>query len=143
ADWLHLAASSIWIGGLVLFIVLIGTVRRQFSPATPVVSRMVGYFSNYMRAAVALLAVTGVYSAWLHVGSVEALFTTTYGQALVIKSVLIAPLLLIALVNLVLTQRRLDSGQAVWVGYLRQLIGAEIALTVGILGAVGVMTSII
>ena len=143
ADWLHLAASSIWIGGLVLFIVLIGTVRRQFSPATPVVSRMVGYFSNYLRAAVALLAVTGVYSAWLHVGSLEALFTTTYGQALVIKSVLIAPLLLIALVNLVLTQRRLDSGQAVWVGYLRQLIGAEIALTVGILAAVGVMTSII
>ncbi len=143
ADWLHLAASSIWIGGLVLFIVLIGTVRRQFSPATPVVSRMVGYFSNYMRVAVALLAVTGVYSAWLHIGSLEALFTTPYGQALVIKSVLIAPVLLIALVNLVLTQRRLDSGQAVWVGYLRQLIGAEIALTVGILAAVGVMTSII
>ncbi len=142
ADWLHLAATSIWIGGLVLFVVLIGTVRRQFSPATEVVSRMVGYFSNYMRAAIGLIAVSGIYSAWLQVGTLDALLNTTYGQALIIKSVLIAPLLLIAFVNLMFTQRRLEAGQAVWVGYLRQLISAEIALTFGILLAVGVMTSI-
>jgi copper transport protein len=105
-------------------------------------STLTGHFSNFARVAVFSLIVSGLYSAWLHVGSVEALTTTVYGQALLVKLLLVLPLLLIAAVNLLVTNRRLREGQAIWAGRLRGLVGAEIALTIGILAAVGIMTAI-
>ena len=91
---------------------------------------------------VAGLAVTGLYAGWLQVGSFEALLTTLYGQALLIKLLLLVPLLGIAGINLLVTHRRLQAGQALWTGRLRGLVGAEIMLAAGVLLAVGVMTSI-
>ncbi len=142
ADWLHLAGMSLWIGGLAQFINVTGVIRRSFIPAAEMTGRMVAHFSNLARASVALLAITGVYSAWLHVGSLAGLLTTTYGQALLIKTALMLPLLGIAAVNLFITQRRLLSGDVIWIGWLRRLVALEIVLTVAILGAVGVMTAI-
>ncbi len=142
ADWLHLAAMSLWIGGLVQFVNVIGPARRLLDPAAQTIGRLVGYFSNLARAAVGLLVVTGFYSGWLQVGSLDALLTTLYGQALLIKLVLMLPLLGIAAVNLVFTQQRLLSGETIWIDRLRRLVGVEIALTVLILGAVGVMTAV-
>ena len=141
-DWLHLAGMSLWIGGLAQFMNIIGVIRRSFIPAAEMTGRTVAHFSNLARAAVALLAITGVYSAWLQVGSLEGLLTTTYGQTLLIKTALMLPLLGIAAVNLFITQRRLLSGDVVWIGRLRRLVALEIGLTVAILGAVGVMTAI-
>ncbi|HVO44522.1 MAG TPA: CopD family protein [Aggregatilineales bacterium] len=134
--------TALWVGGLVQFIGVIGPVRRAFFPATPAVSALVGHFSNFARIAVAGLVLTGIYAAWLGVGSVDPLFTTPYGQALLVKLILLIPLLGVAGINLVATPRGLRAGKAIWVGRLRGLIGAEIALTLGILAAVGVMTSL-
>ncbi|MFN8488337.1 MAG: copper resistance protein CopC [Caldilineaceae bacterium] len=142
SDWLHLTMAALWIGGLVQFFGIIGLVRRTVISATAVLDRFVGYFSNYARIAVAGLAVTGLYAAWLQVGTLAGLRTTLYGQALLAKLLLLLPLLVIAGVNLIWTHRRLQAGQAVWVGRLRGLVGAELVLALGVLGAVGVMTSI-
>ncbi|HVO43754.1 MAG TPA: copper resistance protein CopC [Aggregatilineales bacterium] len=142
ADLFHLSMTALWVGGLVQFLNVIGPVRRAFTPATPVVGTLVGYFSNFARVAVAGLVLTGLYAAWLDVGSVEALFITPYGQVLLVKLALLIPLLAIAGLNLVLTHRGLHAGREVWVGRLRGLVGVEIALTFGILAAVGVMTSL-
>lgn len=142
ADWLHLIATALWVGGLMQFFNVIGPARRIYQPSTAVIGRLVGYFTNFARVSVAVLIVTGLYAAWLQVGSVEALLTTQYGQATLIKLLLIVPLIGIAGVNLLVTSRALAEGQEVWSGRLRGLVGAEIALTFGILGAVGVMTSI-
>ncbi len=137
-DWLHLLATTLWIGGLVAFGLVLSSVRRQ---DMALAGRLVAYFSNLMRVSVAALIITGTYAAWLQVGSVEALLTTIFGQALLVKLILLLPLLAVALINLAVTQRRLQAGEAVWAGRLRGLVGAEIALTAGILVAVGVMTS--
>ncbi|MEP7291926.1 MAG: copper resistance protein CopC [Chloroflexota bacterium] len=136
-DWLHLLATVLWIGGLVQFASVAAVLRRD----TAALGRLVGGFSNYARVCVALLSITGLFLAWMHVGSVEALLTTLYGRALLVKIILFLPLLAIAAVNLLVTHRRLQAGQAVWAGRLRGLLGAEIALTLGILAAVGVLTS--
>ncbi|CAG0990178.1 partial Copper transport protein YcnJ, partial [Anaerolineae bacterium] len=85
---------------------------------------------------------TGSYAAWLQVGSMDGLFDTQYGQALLVKLLLIMPLLGIAGFNLILTQRGLQQGQRIWAGRLQGLVGIEIALACGILMAVGVMTAI-
>ena len=88
-----------------------------------------------------VLIVTGLYSAWLEVGSVAALVDSLYGRALIVKGILFVPLLLIAAINLFLTPRGLRSGEAVWSKRLRGLIGVEIALMMGIFAAVAVMAS--
>lgn len=121
ADWLHLVGMALWIGGLVQLVNVLAGVRQNFRP-------YVSYFSNYARVGVILLVVTGLYASWLHVGGVEALADTRYGQALLLKLVLFVPVLVIAGINMVSTRRG--------------LVAAEIVLTVGILAAVGVMTAI-
>ena len=140
SDWLHLMSTALWVGGLAVFALVLFTLRQE--PDRTILSgRLVASFSNYVRVAVVLLLVTGLYAAWLEVGSVNALLTTVYGLALLIKLFLLLPLLALAAINLIFTQRGLQSGQQLWFGRLRGLVGAEIALTVGILFAVGVMTS--
>lgn len=136
-DWLHLTASAFWIGGLIAFFVVLGAARQAALSA----STLAGRFSNYARVAVFSLIISGFYAGWLHVGTIEGLLTTVYGQALLVKLLLVLPLLLIAAVNLFVTYRRLRSGQAVWTARLRGLVGAEAALMVGILMAVGMMTA--
>ncbi len=140
SDWFHLAMTALWIGGLVQFFGIISPLRR-IAPA-PVLGKLVGYFSNYARITVVGLAVTGLYAGWLHVGSLAGLLTTRYGQALLAKLILLVPLLGVAGINLLVTQRRLQAGQALWIGRLRGLIGAELMLATGVLLAVGLMTSI-
>jgi hypothetical protein len=61
---------------------------------------------------------------------------------LIVKIVLILPLLMIALINLVFTHRGLRAGNEAWGRRLRGLVTAEIVLTLSVLGAVGVLTSI-
>lgn len=141
ANWLHLAATALWVGGLAAFAVILTAGRRSAALTSASAAALVGHFSNYARVAVTALLLTGAYAAWLHVGSVRALLETQYGRVLVVKLCLLAPLLAIAAINLVWTHRRLQADQAIWVGRLRQLIGAEIALLAGVLLAVGALTS--
>lgn len=142
ADWLHLLATVVWVGGLATFVLVIGLIRRHRDPAAPALATLVAYFSNTARVAVAILIATGLYLAWLQVGSPDGLLTTNYGRVLVIKGVLMLPLLLIAGVNLLVTHRALLAGREIWGRHLRRLVGMELALTIGILAAVGTMTAI-
>ncbi|MBW4437719.1 MAG: copper chaperone PCu(A)C [Pleurocapsa minor GSE-CHR-MK-17-07R] len=139
ADWLHLLAAGTWLGGLVAFIVVLGV---PLPDSTRIASALTARFSNLARASVLLLAISGAYSAWLHVGSLDALTGTQYGLSLLVKLALFVPLLGIAAVNLLLTARALRRGEDVWVGRLRGLIGVELALLAGTLLAVGAMTSL-
>jgi copper transport protein len=142
ADYLHLVATALWVGGLMQFVNVIGLVRRAYTDSTIVLARLVAYFTNFARASVVILIITGLYAAWLQVGSIEGLVTTLYGQALIVKLILILPLLGIALSNVLYTRQGLKAGESIWAGRLRNLVSAEIALTVGVLAAIGVMTSI-
>lgn len=143
ADWIHLLSSTLWIGGLVQIVNILSAGRRNdVLLATPEVSAVVGYFSNFARVCVGILILTGLYASWLHVGSVEGLLTTQYGQALLVKLILFLPLLGLAATNLIVTQRRLQAGEVIWVGRLRGLVSAEVALTILVLAAVGAMTAI-
>jgi copper transport protein len=139
-DGLHVWAATVWIGGLIAFLLVLLPARQAWLDVRTV-SRCVGYFSNYARISVALLAITGLYAAWLHVGSLSALAFTVYGRALLVKLVLFLALLAVAGVNLLLTARQLRNGNAVWVGILRRLVGSEMALTMGALAAAAIMTA--
>jgi copper transport protein len=89
ADLVHAATAAVWLGGLLgLGLYLARSRRRQDDPveAGAVLSR----FSTMAGLLVALLGVTGIALAVVILGSVPALFGSTYGQLLLLKVGLVA-----------------------------------------------------
>jgi mono/diheme cytochrome c family protein len=65
-----------------------------------------------------------------------------YGRTLLVKLILVMPLLGIGAINLLVTQRALNAGKALWGARLRVLVSAEFALAAAIMAMVGIMTAI-
>jgi copper transport protein len=105
ADLAHLAAFSLWFGGLV---VLVTVVLRPEDPSAlePAVSR----FSNVALGAVVVLIGSGTYQGWRQVGSFGALKDTTYGRLLLVKIGLVAVVVLAAALTRDIVQQRLRGG---------------------------------
>ena len=99
SDFIHLAAASLWIGGLISLLAGIQGLRGEEVPPE-VTGRVVSRFSNLALISVGLIAITGLYNAWLEVGSVGAFVDTSYGQVLLVKMGLLVPLLGLATANL-------------------------------------------
>ncbi len=80
SDATHLAAASMWIGGLVLLAACLLPRRRaaELAEALP-------RFSRLALGCVAVLAVTGTYQAWREIWPIPALWSTHYGQLLLFK----------------------------------------------------------
>jgi copper transport protein len=85
SDMAHLAAMSVWVGGLVMLGAVLLPLGRpvETKKAVPAFSRMAA-------AAVGVLVVTGTYQGWRQVGSLPALRSTTYGRELMVKVALVA-----------------------------------------------------
>ncbi|HEY2297175.1 MAG TPA: copper resistance protein CopC [Jatrophihabitans sp.] len=90
-DGLHLLAMATWLGGLV--ILLAGVLPRSDTAELRVVLPV---FSTVAFGCVVTLAGTGAYAAWRGVGSIHALFATTYGLLVVGKVALFVGLLAVA-----------------------------------------------
>lgn len=83
-DALHLCAAGGWIGGLVPLVILLARPLASFSLAetvAPVLRR----FSTLSLCSVSVLVISGISNSWLLVGSIYALFTTSYGRLLLLK----------------------------------------------------------
>ena len=100
ADILHVLAAGFWIGGLAYVLHAERTTRAQAASgdvsALPV---LVPIFSRYAIACVVVLTLTGVLAAWIHLGGLGALFTTTYGRLLALKLAVVAVVLYLGAVN--------------------------------------------
>ncbi|WP_234308794.1 MULTISPECIES: copper resistance CopC/CopD family protein [Streptomyces] len=79
---LHLLAMGVWLGGLITLLLLL---RRREPGSQDIPVSAIGRFSALAFSAVAVLVGTGVYQSWRQVGSWEALTTTSYGKALIVK----------------------------------------------------------
>ena len=127
-DFLHVAAASFWLGGLVaLGLVLTGSGDRA-----PVVRR----FSTVALVSVAVLAATGVIRALAELRSLEQLWSTGYGQVLIVKTALLAALVTVGWVNRYRLLPRLSFEK------LRRNVAVELMLFVGLLGAVALLTDL-
>lgn len=123
ATLVHLAAMSIWFGGLAL--VLLAPPAAQFWTR-------ITTFSPWALGSVAALAVTGGLNAWRQLGSLADVTESTYGRWLVIKLVLVVLVLGLAAFGRRTIHTRGDEASAV---LLRRSIGLEVAGIVLILGA--------
>lgn len=129
ADGIHLGAASLWVGGLLAMALLPRKSAEGFrSFALP--------FSTGALAAFAVLALTGVVSAFLYVEQWSDVLRTTWGWLLLAKAVLALAVLPIA----ALLRRRLRQGNAQHSGSFRQWLRADIALLLGIVTLTALLT---
>lgn len=108
ADVVHVLAAGAWVGMLLAMAAVALPAVRQRPQALQAggVAAMLAAFSPVALGSAALLALTGGYAAWLHVGSIPALWTTRYGLALAWKLALVAAMLAAGAIN----WRRLGPG---------------------------------
>ena len=97
---LHVAAASLWVGGLGALIVLLGRRRELLAVALP-------RFSTLAGACLAVVTVSGVLTAQVRLGSWAALFLTGYGALVIAK---VGALVLLGGLGL-LTRRRMAAGR--------------------------------
>lgn len=84
ADWVHLAAASLWVGGLVQLAFCVW-------PAAPALRRQA--FLRFSRLAVVLIALlltAGVYLSVLRLPELNNLWSESYGRVLLVKLALVA-----------------------------------------------------
>jgi copper transport protein len=129
-DLMHLGAAAVWIGGLLTLLAVlrvplgIETTRRAAAQR----------FSAVALAAVGVLAATGIGRSLNELNSISQLWSTPYGQMLIVKTALFLPLLGIGRLN----RRLLETNTA----RLRRPLQIELAGLVAILAAVGVLTDL-
>ncbi len=134
ADWLHVTAASLWMGGLLGFpILLIGPLRAMPTETrAKLLARIVPRFSKVAIIAVMSLILTGLVAILLHVPSLSALANTPYGRTLAMKLGLLVFLFAAGGLSLML-QGREPFGH---------LVGAELLLAIGVFVATGFLTSL-
>jgi len=137
ADAAHLLAAGAWLGALLPLARLLAG-----SPAIELAERATRRFSIMGIACVSVLILTGTASAWYTVGSVPALFGTSYGLLLLAKLALFAAMLALAAANRLRWTPRLRAagGEALLaLRRLRRNAIAETSLGVAVLGVVGAL----
>jgi copper transport protein len=145
-DWVHLAAGSIWVGGLTGLIVLAASL-----PAGLRVSGLaltVPRFSNVAFVSVLLLLASGIGATVVHMPLLAALWQTSYGVTVLVKAGLLAAALAFAAVNLLRAKPRLArAAEQIELGepaarLLRRAIGGEAVLVAAAVLAAAVLSSL-
>jgi copper transport protein len=104
ADWVHLSAAMLWLGGLVQLVVVVW-------PAALEQRRTLFLrFSRLATVLVALLLGAGVYLSVIRLPRVSDLWTTGYGHVLLVKLSLVAVALLWGAVHHFVARPRLERG---------------------------------
>jgi copper transport protein len=144
-DWLHFTSASIWIGGLIGLLVLgftLGEKRVQgFVVAVP-------RFSNVAFVSVMALIGSGIGNALFHLPTLNSLWTTSYGETVGVKIILLAIAMLVASGNLLRNKPRLaayDKRPELAPGaaaLLRKLVSVEVVIVAGAIFCAALVTSL-
>ncbi|WP_133879228.1 copper resistance CopC/CopD family protein [Paractinoplanes brasiliensis] len=131
ADTAHLAAMSVWLGGLVALAVFL--LRRA---DTRELRLILPAWSRWAELAVYWLVAAGVIQALIQIGTLDALFSSNYGRLVLAKAALLAVVLAVAFVSRRLVRRGIAAATPV---RLRRLVGIELGITVLVLAASAVL----
>ena len=149
ADVIHVVAMSAWLGGLVYLLFAVPAATRTLDPAgrTRLLAATLQRFSPLALVSVLALAATGSIQALVEVRHLDALTSTAFGRAVLIKIALLTILTGLGAVNrrrVVPTLRRLAAGGAAPGDagrLLRRTLRAEVLLILVVLGVTGALTS--
>jgi copper transport protein len=141
ADAMHVLSASVWLGAVGALAVAVWPTRglsRLDGIALAVALRRP--FAFLAGGSVLVASVTGLYAAGVQVASVDALLTTLYGRAVLVKTALVLVAGLFGLTNAVLLGSLARGGLRASVLLPRVLV-AELTGGAAILLAAGVLTS--
>lgn len=125
-DTLHVLGASGWLGSLLCVLAIGVPVALAGEQRWQGVATLIEAFSPVALACAGLTALTGLGSAWLRLGSISALPTTTYGQVLIAKLIALSGLAAIGAYN---WKRVMPSlGTAVGTRRLRSSAAVELAI---------------
>jgi copper resistance protein D len=100
ADFLHLIAAGLWLGGLIPLALLLVYLRRfREETWTSVACDAASRFSNLGILAVGILLISGTINASFLLGGMQSLIDTHYGQLLLLKMTLFAAMVCLAGIN--------------------------------------------
>ncbi|WP_167558810.1 copper homeostasis membrane protein CopD [Bradyrhizobium canariense] len=100
ADFLHLNAAGLWLGGLIPLALFLVYLRRFHEETWRTAASDAAYrFSNLGIIAVATLLVSGTINVWFLIGGMQALVGTSYGRLLLLKITLFAAMVCLAGIN--------------------------------------------
>jgi copper transport protein len=141
ADAAHVAAAAVWAGGLAFLAVALASfpARRRW----PFAARSVPRFSTLAVGAMALLLVAGVVNAYLEVRGWRGLWSSTYGQLVIVKAGLVLAVLGLGAFNNRISVPRLRAqieSRGARRAFVRA-IAAELALVVVIVGVTAVLVN--
>jgi copper transport protein len=140
ADWVHLIAASVWVGGLVYFVFGLWATRAlKADSRAKLIGELIPRFTRLALLSVGTLTLSGVYSAILRVGAWESLFNTAYGFTLVVKIAIALVMVLIGGANMLMIPRTLAQGGA---GQFQRNVSGEVYLGVLLMLSVAVLTNL-
>ncbi|MGH2737500.1 MAG: FixH family protein [Actinomycetota bacterium] len=133
AQWLHVVAVGVWLGGLAAL--LLGVRGRPSALKAAAVRR----FSAVAAFALAAVAITGLVRAVNEIGSWGGLFSTGYGQLVLVKVGLIGALAALGGINRWRNVPRVEST----LRGLRRVSSGELVLAVGAVTAAAVLATLV
>ena len=131
---LHQGATATWLGGL--FYLLISIPR---SPDNPFARQLIARFSKLALISVAVLAAAGFTLSLAYVGSIPAIYGTSYGIMVATKVVLFGTLLLLGALNFQIA--RSPSGGSV-IASLKRFGEAELGIGITVILTAASLTSL-
>jgi len=131
ADWLHLVAAILWVGGLIALATCVWPLAPELRR-----SAFLG-FSRIATVLVAVLVLAGTYLAIARLTRVSQLWSTSYGQALLVKIAIVCVALAWGAAHHFVVRPRLERGHDAPRSVRRSLIGeSTVAIIVLLLAAV-------
>ncbi len=142
-DWMHLAAATLWVGGLMALTVVL--IRWKATPTPSLVRPALMRFSKLALVSVVILTISGAFAALSYLRDVSDLWVTDYGRALLAKTTLFALVAGFGAYHLGLVRRAAKhaaTAATAIVQRMRHSVTLETALAMGVVGIAGVLTSL-
>jgi putative copper export protein len=114
ADGIHVLGASSWLGSLALLLLAgLPAIKHQAASVQgPLTRSLVNAFSPVALASAGVAMTTGVFAAWLHVGTIPNLWGTHYGVTLLIKLTVLGLVALTGFYNWRFVKPRLGTSEA-------------------------------
>jgi len=132
ADWAHLAAASLWVGGLVQLAFVVWPLEPELR------RRAFLRFSRFATGLIVVILSAGIYLSVLRLPRLDDLWTERYGQVLLVKLALVSLALLWGAAHHFLVRPALERGAPLFARLPRSLAG-ESAVGMAILLAAAVL----
>jgi copper transport protein len=128
ADWVHLSAALLWVGGLIVLALCVWPLARELRRDAFV------RFSRVATVSVAALLAAGIYLSVVRLPALSDLWTEGYGRVLLVKIGLVSMALLWgAFHNFVGVRALVAEGSSGWPARLGRTLVGEASVAMGIL----------